>query len=429
MKQTQGRQPRRVFYGWWIVLACCLMNAYHGGTFFYGFSVLFNPILQEFGWSRAAISGAMSIARFEGGLAGPIVGWMADRWGPRNLMRFGFPLMAVGFLLLSRIDSLWLFYASYVLASMGSSLAYGGVPYIAIANWFIKKRGRALGCITAASAVGSTLLLPLLAWMILERGWREAVTAIALGYLIVGLPLSLLVRHKPEQYGLLPDGEASTLDSRPAPEMVKEASFTIREALRTRSFWLLTLAFGLRQLGTTGLVLHLVPALINLGFSPQNAAFGMSFLTLISILGRFGFGFLSDLFTKRYVVALCLALQTVGAFTLAQSSQFWQVILFLLTFGLAYGGVIPLMPSIRGEYFGRRAFGTIQGVMAGLVDIGAIVGPLFAGWVFDVSGSYRSAFLAFSLALLLAMLLILVARPPEAREEAVDQFSQSYRTG
>jgi len=425
-----GKIKPRIFYGWWIVLGCTIAFSLSGGFYFYGFSNFFMPIIKEYGWSRAVVSGAFSLSRIEGGLLGPVGGFLVDKFGPRKMMISGVILMGAGFFLLSRIDSLIAFYLVFILCiAVGSTLGLHQASVVAVVNWFIKKRGTALGIGLSGVGLGG-LLVPVIAWFIVQYGWRPAAIITGLLLYLIGIPVALVMRHRPEQYGYLPDGETREEDiTREEPEIAQadrpvfsalteervstgDTYFTPRQALRTTIFWLLALIFGLRGLVISAVVVHQIPFLTGLGISHQLAATMLGTLAMISIVGRVGFGRLGDIFDKRYVMAICLALIALGCFILANTQTWWHVIPFLIIYSPGYGGGAALVHAIRAEYFGRQHFGTIMGFMDLAQMFGIVLGPVFAGWVFDVTGSYRIAFITFAIAAAIAMLLILFARRP-----------------
>lgn len=420
----------KIFYGWWIVLASTIANALSGGFYFYGFSTFFLPLVKEFGWSRTVISGAFSMSRIEGGLLGPIGGFLVDKFGPRKMMLLGIAIMGAGFILLSQIHSLFTFYLVFILCvAGGSTLGIHQATLVAITNWFSKKRGTAIG--VGASGVGlGGILVPVLGWLIAQYGWRPTAVIAGITIWIVGIPIAFVMRHRPEEYGYLPDGETREENITQKESEVAEAShplhttlvkervspgdidFTPRQSLRTKVFWLLALIFGLRQFVISAVVVHQIPFLIGLGISPELAAVILGSIATISIVGRLGFGRMADSFVKRYVMAICLALIALGCFILANAQTLWHVIAFLIIYSPAYGGGVVVMNAIRGEYFGRQHFGTIMGLMDLIQMFGLVLGPVFAGYIFDTTGSYRLAFITFAIAAAIAMMLMLVARRP-----------------
>ncbi len=410
----------RVFYGWWVVLAAALMQWYGAGVWFYGFSVVFKSIITNFGWARAVTAGAFSLARLEGGLEGPIVGWLIDRIGPRRMAVFGAVVAGVGYVLLARMDSLVALYVLFgVVIAFGYNAGFSHAGTAAVANWFSRKRGRALGLYTLGAGLGGATIVPAIGWLIQEFGWRTTVALIGIGMWLIVLPLSLALRHKPEQYGQHPDGEA------PAPPSVgtaanlvtvasdaDEGDFTWREALKTSTFWILLLGAGARSIGMSAVVLHQVAYLTDIGISEVAAAVALGMMVAISIPGRLFFGWLGDRIDKRWVMMMTYLLQAVGVLVLAHVRTIEQVYIFLVIFGIGYGGAIPTFIAMRGEYFGRKAFATIQGIMRLFLMVPTVVGPIFAGYVYDSTGSYYSAFMLFALLYVLGAAVILFARRP-----------------
>lgn len=319
-------------------------------------------------------------------------------------MLIGVTITSAGFLLLSYIDALWNFYAVLTLISLGYGFGFFIPMATAVANWFDRKIGKAMGLFQAGYA-GCGLIPPILVLLINQYGWRTTLVLVGLGLWVVCVPLTLLVRHRPEPYGYLPDGEklekaglqrevgssggqtASGSASREAKE------FSLGESLREPSFWLITAAVGMAGFAYSALLIHEIPYLISLGISAEVAALGMTCLTLSSFLGRVGFGWLGDMFAKRYVMAACFAIQLIGVLVLAMVSAVWLVFLALAIFGPGYGGAMPLRVAMQRDYFGRRSYGLIQGTMLLFMALPSALGPIFAGWVFDVNQSYQPAFL------------------------------------
>lgn len=422
--------PRRVFYGWWIVLACATIHFYIGAVFYYGFGAFFTPLIREFGWSRAAASFAFSLQRLEGGIVGPIVGFIIDRLGARKLIIFGMAVAGAGFLLFSRVTSLLTFYGAFLVISFGLSAGFGAPFSAAAVNWFVRMRGKALGFLWSGAGF-SGLLIPALVGLIAAVGWRTALVIVGLGCWLICIPAGAVVRHRPEPYGYRPDGAPADLpSSTPADTAVPTSpaqesggagerwpgvELTAREALGTRAFWLLSLSGAVTGMTTGALFVHQIPFLEGIGIPREQAALSITFLTLTSLIGRMGFGLVADRFDKRAVLAAIYGFQTVGMLFLASVRSFWQVFLFLAAYGPSYGGAIPLRPALQGDYFGRRHFASIQGLMNVTSVFGGIAGPVFAGWVYDVTGGYRLAFLVFAAVGALGVPLILAATPPRVQ--------------
>jgi len=413
----------RIFYGWWIVAACAGVIYYGGGVFFYGFGVFFNPIREEFGWTAATAALAFSLYRLEAGIGAPFVGFLVDRFGPRALMLFGSVVVGLGFILLSRINSVLTFYATFLVLSFGFSFSMGPVGSVAVINWFARKRGKALGVLMVGAGLTGTLA-PVLAWLIHTYQWRTTLVMVGVGAWIVCLPLSMLVRHRPEKYGMLPDGDpAPTETTQPDKENGAfeeiEGVHWLQAVTSFRAFWFLAIAGTLSGAAISSAILLLVPHLESVGVPREQAALAITFLTLISLVGRLGLAWLADYVDKRYLLAFAFVIQAVGLVILAYVTEFWMIFPFLIFFGPGYGGGIPLRPILLAEYFGRRYFGTIQGLQQTVMTVGGIAGPFVAAWIFDVDGSYQKAWLLFAAVTLVAAVLILFAPKPQVKANAV----------
>ncbi len=339
----------RIFYGWWVVSASAAIVFLTGGTFFYGFSALVVPLQNEFGWSRALISGAFSMRTEVGGLASPVVGYLVDRIGSRRLLLVGSLLVGAGFIMLSRVESAWAFYATVMVIAVGMSATGGAVALTAAAHWFVRQRGRAMAVLTAGAG-GSGVMVVVLTGLISAFGWREALLIMGLAQWSVCIPLALMVRHRPQEMGLLPDGADRSADLRPespqpesaaqagarrpgrvialteadglpagqagladGPLDIRDSGLTVRQALRTRTFWLLALAMSLAGFGSTAIIVHqLVYVTEAAGLSDDEAAVVTMMMPLISVVGRLGFGWLADYREKRQVLAASYILLGLG---------------------------------------------------------------------------------------------------------------------
>ncbi len=407
---------RKVFYGWWVVLATSLIHFWGAGTFFYSFTAFFNPLVQEFGWSYSATSVAASIRSIEGGLASPLVGVAADRFGARRLLLFGSVVSGLGFVLFSRIDSLWSFYAVFLFLSIGSSFLFPVPGWTAVAGWFVRKRGFAIGILSTAIGLGGGLIY-LVNTLIAQFGWRTALVIIGIGMWVVGIPCSLVVRHRPEPYGLRPDGEGG-----PEPERgenigsktgsVMDEGFTFRKAVRTQAYWGIALAVTVSAASVHAVVVHVMPHLINVDFTRENASIAASLIVFVSVVGRFGMGWASNRVDSRKLLVFSFVLQALGLILLAGARSVWWVAAFVATLGPGYGGVITLRLTLQAEYFGRVAFGAIQGSFMAIMMAGTIASPLLTGFCYDQLGNYRLAWLVMAALHVAAIPFILRIRPP-----------------
>lgn len=421
------RKKITIFYGWWIVSASAVLNFFIGGTFYYGFTVFFNPIRESFGWSAATTSVAFIFQRLEMGILGPIAGILVDRVGPRRMMFCGWGIIGLGYILMSRINSLWAFYGTFIFIAIGISFGSFIVMNAAVANWFFKKRSRALTLVYVGFGA-SGLLVPIMAWLIERYDWRTTLLIIGIGLWVISLPLCLIMRHRPKPYGYLPDGETSEAisevqngpQSRPINNTTKEnpispiIDFPTKAALRTKAFWLLACTFFFQHIATSAIMVHIVPYLESVNVQTTIAALAVTGMTLCSLMGRFGFGFLGDFANKRYLIAMALCLQTIGVFIFSyiNRDRAWLVIPFLLLYAPGYGGPIPLRPAIQADYFGTTNFGTIMGLMTLISMVGGLLSPVFAGWIFDTTGSYSLAWRLIALSVIPGIPLVLMAKPP-----------------
>ena len=384
-----------MFYGWYVVGASCLISLYVSGSIYLGFTAAFEPIANEFGWSYTQVSLAASLRGLEVGLLVPIAGMLMDRWGPRRLVFGGVILSGLGLMLLSRINSLTMFYASFILISTGVSTATTTLLMTVVANWFRKKVGLAMGIAASGVSFGG-LLIPFVTSIIDTFGWRQAMILMGLGMWAIPLPLSLLLRHKPEQYGYLPDGEdyRSVLDGdHSRPETSKEINVGAKEALTNWTFWIIAIAFLCQVLPVSAVNTHIMPYLSSIGIARSTSSFIASALPLLTVIGRVGFGWFGDRVDKRRVAALALALTSLGVLILGYTAtgRNWVIVLFIIVFGIGWGGAVPMLSGLLREYFGRERLGTIVGFAGSVMMVGVITGAPLAGWVFDQWGDYQLA--------------------------------------
>lgn len=416
MTARPPRLGRRFYYGWWVVFASATIVFLSAGTFFYGFGLLVTPLTDEFGWSRAAVSAAFSLRTEVGGVAAPIIGFAVDRVGVRRLLIAGVWVVTLGFVLLSRADSLLAFYGAVVIIAIGNSATGGATATVTVANWFRRQRGRALGFMTLGGGVSGVLAI-VFAWLISTFGWRDALLISGIAQLVVCFPLALSIRNRPQDMGLPVDGIVA--DDLPAAEQAEAAAemgrgWTSGEAVRSLLFWRVALVYAFSNFATTAIIVHQVPFLTeSVGVSETFAAMTVTIMTGLSIIGRLSFGSASDFLPKRLVTAIALAAISLSVGLFATVHQAWQLIYVLPIFGIGFGGIIPVRSTLQAEYFGLRAFGAIQGMTLTISTVGAFAGPVLAGWLYDITDSYRLAFLILALGPLLAIPLILTARAPK----------------
>ena len=397
----------RIFYGWWVVLACATVAVWTGGIFF-GITVFITPIVNDFGWTYLAVSLAASIRSVEMGVMAPAAGYLADRLSPKRITFIGGAVGGAGLLMMSFTNSLIMYYVAFFTLSVGFTGLGQAVTTTVVSNWFRRRAGLATGIMVAGYGLGG-VILPFMSWLTITYGWRVATLVHALMTWAIVLPVSLLVRDKPEHYGLAVDGERAPTGGVSASAAVPLAreDHTPKSALRTGNFWFLALSF-LVQFGVLQAVsLHIVPYCKSVSLTDAAAATIGMMLPLASVIGRLLFGWLGDRFGSKPVLVVGLAIQVGGLAFLSYGYTLWQLAFFLALYAPAFGGTVVLRASAIREYFGRTAFGSIQGLIIGVMTIGGIVGPAYAGWTYDTAGSYQTAWLVMTGATLVAMLFIL----------------------
>ncbi|MFN0073606.1 MAG: MFS transporter [Chloroflexota bacterium] len=423
----------RIFFGWYIVAAGSVASALLAATRSYGAGLFLVPLISEFGWSRAEVSGAFSLGRLEGGILGPAGGILVDRLGPRVMMLVGVPITALGFFLLASLSHItdWagmapliVFYVIWVaFIALGDSVGASDAVSASVANWFHKKRALALGMLSIGVPVGGAIWTPALGWVIDSSGWRSAAVIMGLAFLFVGIPTAMVMRHRPEPYGWLPDGDPLPPSApgsagqpggeRRATTLIERPGFTLRQALATPAFWLLNGSVALRIMVTSSVIIHIAALMQDLGMSTTEAAGMLSALALVSIFGRVAMGWLGDRFGIRSVYMGSLVTLIAGLIVVAYAHETWQIWLFMILFAPAYGGLASMTPAFRADLFGVKAYASIGGAMEPVIMLGTITGPFMAGYIFDMTGSYRTAMLIFAAASAVNLILIgALKRPP-----------------
>jgi len=412
------KRPKRIFYGWWVILAGTIIGAIGGGIYVYGFTTFFLPLQKELGLSRTAYSAVVSVARLEGAIEGPIAGWLIDRFGARKLMVIGLLMFGAGFILMYWMDSLLYFILVFVgLIAIGHNTGFLLGAFALANKWFIRQRSKATGFVSTAFGIGGAVVVPILGWLIIQYGWRLAALVAGVATLVIGLPALLMIRSTPEGKGLLPDGaEAETKEEEKAEkpsEAAGEISFSVKEALKSRAFWILSLGFNMRMFVIGSIWVHMVPLFVWKGFDEQQAANAIGIILVCTIPSRIGFGWLGDRYPKNRLLMLCCTIETVALIIALTTQSLWLVYLFAIVWALGYG-VAPLNVSIIGEYFGRKNFATIRGTQTLSYALGTLTGPIYAGYIYDVTQSYETAFITcIAVYFLAGLVFLLFARPPK----------------
>ncbi|MFC1897297.1 MFS transporter [Chloroflexota bacterium] len=430
------RKFPKIFFGWWTVIAGGILALWGHGYHAYGISALFTPISSDLGFTRAQTAIPTSIGRLEGGLEGPLSGWITDKYGPRWPILLGVFLVGLGLVLMNYIDSLWGFYIVWgVILGTGTNIALTIPVHTAITNWFVKKRGVALSIQSVMSGLSGMLVMPLIAWLIIDQGWRSTCLIGGIVMWVVGLPLTwfFFKRYRPEYYGLLPDGATEEEQAEEKSQMVErgvkyaeeveEVEFTLRQALRTPAYWMLVAGNSVHSLSVQAMNVHTIPFLTDLGLDPLVAAGMMAFMIGIGIPARFAGGFIIDHIRKNYIrhiLALTYILQTVGFVIVLLNQSIPMIWLFFIFFGLGKGLGQSVNTLVKARYFGRKAFGSIRGTSMMFMTPFSILAPIYCGWVYDTTGSYISAFTVFAVIGFISIALIMFAIPPKSPAQITD---------
>lgn len=407
-----------LYEGWIVVGAAALTVLIFAATFFYGFGTIFNEVVDEFGWSVAATSLAFSLRSEVGGIAAPLIGGMVDRFGAQRIILLGIVISTLGVLAMSYIQELWHFYVAMIIIAFGSSSAGGQVGLAAIATWFEARRARAMSLMTVGGGLGG-LLVVVIAWLVEQIGWRDALRVMALFMATFGTLVAMNVRSRPLDHPQPMDGRRY-LDELGA-EIPTAARWGIawRSALRTRPFLMLALGMIALSFGTTAVVVHQIPYLEReIGASKALAGSSVAVFTLTSIVGRLGFGILADRYQKRHMMAISTSLVVVGLPILTFANSFAMAMLAILLIAPGFGGSIPVRPAILADYFGTRYFGTMNGIAALLMTTGGALGPWVVGYMVDRTGSYDGGWLLATAVTALAIPLFLLCLPPDDLIEA-----------
>ena len=394
----------RFFYGWWIVAAASIFGMFGNGAISSGFPRFFEPIRQDLGISYSSMSLVFSLARAEGGMGGPLVGWLVDKFGARPMVLWGGLTAGVGLILLSRADTYWelvILFAGVV--SVGKTAGLGQTLMAAVNQWFIRRKAVALSTLMTAFAGGGAFVVLLLDLGISQLGWRATVLWTGIFVTAMTLPVAWVIRSKPEDMGLLPDGDppggrAATAAGRSGrgrrPSEQAEQNFSVREALRTRAFWLLLAGVITRVSATNAVIIHIFPMLAMKGLDETTATLYVSAMFFLAIPLRFLLGVAGGRFAPRKLLFWGMNLGAVALFALWGLPGMWGVVVFVL--GLAIvEGVTSVNWLMVGDYFGRERFASLMGAMSVFHNVGLFVAPIFAGWVRDQTDSYALALLTF----------------------------------
>ena len=422
-----NRRMRGMFPGWFMAGLGALIMALGGVPLFNGLPV-WTPVLRNaFGWTAGQMSWAYAITQIEGGFLGPVVGLLTDKLGPRRMVFIGLIIVGSGFVLFSQIRELWHLYIVFVIMSMGSSVSTW-LPMMTVVNyWFIRRRAMAIAIAMEGYALGGVIVPMLLAWAIggadpniSERfGWRTSALFIGILLLALAVPLSRLVRNRPQDLGLNPDGDpavptaASPVEAGVTPPATEEEGYTWQEAVRTKAFWLISFGHAFSATIFVTITVHVGLMLDDRGFSLQSISAVLAIYTGVSAIFVLVGGYLGDRLPIRLVAFGFSGLQSLAVVVLVLAHDTEMLFLFAVLFGAGIGGRTSVMTALRGAYFGRKAFASITGISMLPMTILLFIGPVFAGLMRDATGTYHVAFLTIGAGSLFgSFLFLLLGEPP-----------------
>ena len=406
----------KLFYGWRMVGAAFGIQFLLAAFLTQAMGLYIAILSEEMGWSKTTLSGAAALQSVESAIIGPLLGWVMDRIGPQLMVRWGMVMFSAGLLMLSQVQTVGIFYLSAILMAIGASLG-GYFPLsVALVHWFEKFRARALSLMSLGLAMGG-LAVPSMAWSMEYWGWRNTSIGTGIFVLCVGLPLAKMIRRRPEDHGEHVDGLDPARHQSPAQtgQAVVEPpiEFTVKQALRTRAFWLLAIGHGLALLVVSAVNVHAITHMKEgLGYSVSTASWVILVMTCFQVGGVLIGAALGDRFEKRKVAALCMLAHALGLVCLTFAISMPMLMGFAVLHGIAWGLRGPFMQAIRADYFGRNAIGMILGLSAAIIALGQIGGPMIAGVMADLTGNYQLGFTVLALLSALGSLTFIWATKP-----------------
>jgi len=409
---AENKKPR-FFYGYIVIVTSFLIILMMWGTA-YSFGVFFKPLLAEFGWTRAMTSGAYSLCLLLNGFLGIGTGRLTDRFGPRVVITGCGLFLGLGCLLVSQVSALWQLYLFYGVM-MGVGLSGSLVPIRAtVARWFVKRRGTMTGIAVSGLGMGTLIVPPIANWLISAYDWRTS-------YIVVGIAVSVLVisaaqfmKRDPSQIGQLPYGvnevKGDNLN-------LAAADFSLRQAMQTRQLWLLCTALFFFGGSLQMIMVHVVPHATDLKLSTASAVIILAVIGGLSTGGRVIMGIAGDRIGNKLAFIMSFGLMSAALFWLLAAKELWMLYLFAVLFSFGYGGIAVLISPVVAEQFGLNSLGTILGIIFFICAIGETIGPVVAGYIFDMTGSYQLGFLVTAILSFIGLILVSILRPTSGQGE------------
>ncbi|MCH2503030.1 MAG: MFS transporter [Dehalococcoidia bacterium] len=405
------RKARGAYYGWWVLGATFVLGVLSGGIFSHSNAIFFGPIKRDLGLNSTQTSLIFSLVRAEGSFAGPIVGRFVDKFGARPMIIFGGLLASAGFMALSWVHNYVLFVVIFVgMVGVGKSSGLGQVLISAVNRWFIRRRSLAMSICITGFASGGAVLLPLISIGVSTIGWRDVMLYSGIFMAVIVVPLALLVRHSPEQMGIEPDLPRPEDDTATQTSLV---DFTVRQALRTRSYWILFTGSVLRITMWGAISVHAVEMFVWKGMSQGEAGLMFSLMFFLSIPMRLAAGYLGDHIPLQPMMGGGMVAAGLAVVAMLVMDGNTAVYLFVVLMAVEQGGSTLNWVAL-GNFFGRTSFATLMGIISTAFNLGMLVSPIYAGYMFDRTGSYTVVLISFLPIYLASGVFFLMTRKPEA---------------
>ena len=407
-----------IFYGWIVVAAGCLILIVEFGCQ-YSYGVFLTELCQKLDWTKTTVSGAYSLFYICHGVISFMAGSLNDRHGPRFTLMISLIIMSAGYALMSIISTPWQLFVFYGII-IGTGFGFCFVPITStVSRWFVKRRGTALGITVAGIGIGTQVMAPLNQFFITEFGWRTSYLILAGCLLIIGIPISRLMRLDPSEKGLLPYGtEGISTDSNQHNKYASTVDFSLKQAISTTQFRMLSLMYASYPFAIQMVLVHLKAYAIDFNIAEMTAAIAIGLVGGASTGSRIIIGSLSDKIGRKASFFISYFLMAVMMLWLLGARQPWQFYLFSIIFGFGYGGCVPLFPAVISDWFGQKSHGSILGMLTIALGIGGAIGPLLAGYVYDTTGSYNIAIIIGAAVLFSATACSLVIKAPHSSKPA-----------
>ena len=400
------------FYGWVIVAGAFFGAFASGGIQGFTFSVFLKPMSDDLGWTRSALTAGIAINTLIASFIAPVFGFIVDKYGPRPIMAAAALVGGVAAGLLSNVTELWQFYVIFAVAGIFGGAALGEVvTQSTVVKWFIRLRGRAVAIGSMGGAASGAVLAPVITFMVATSGWRSGWVLMAVIFLVVLLPISLLMVRSPEDVGLTPDGDRREVDNQ--SRLHDEVSWNLKEALRDKTLWFLTAALTVAGLCVSSVVVHEFSLITDRGFSSATAAAVLSTHAVMASAGRLIWGFLVEKVKVRYAMSSVFLLCGLSVIMLVTVEYSALLFVFAVIYGLSIGGYSVTTAVAFANYYGRANVGSIRGAVSPLITGSVAVGPVLIAAGYDLQGNYTMGFFTLTLLYLIASGLTLLATPPQ----------------